>query len=61
MKHRIRTNALQDLINLAFEGQAVDQKVLVNIEDENGRIVKTVAVRLSHDPDDDTYVVEWVP
>lgn len=61
MRHRIRTNCLQDLIDLAFQGQAADQKVLVNIEDENGRPVRTVSVRLSHDPDTDEYIVEWVP
>jgi hypothetical protein len=37
------------------------QKVLVNIENEGRKIVKTVVVHLSHDDDADIYVVEWVP
>lgn len=64
MKHRIRfdRDALQAFINLAFDGHDPSkEKVLVNIEDEDGKVVKTVAVRLSHDEDSDIYAVEWVP
>lgn len=64
MKQRIRFDreALQDFINLAFEGHDPSkQKVLVNIEDEDGKVIRTVAVHLSHDEDTDIYTVEWVP
>lgn len=63
MKHRIRIDAhfLQDAINLAVAGQDPKQKVLINVEDESGKVVRTIAIRLSHDEDEHVYTVEWVP
>lgn len=63
MKNRIRIDAdlLQDAINIAVGGQDPQQKVIVNIEDETGQVVKTVAIRLHHDEDENVYTIEWVP
>lgn len=65
MKHHIRLSPefIQDLLNAAFEGKGADPniKILVDIEDENHKTVKTVRITATYDPSDATYAVEWVP
>lgn len=61
MKHIIKVDNLQDLINRAYAGDEAQQRVRINVEDEDCKLVKTITVRVMHDDDTDEYVVEWIP
>lgn len=58
---RIDVDLLQELINVAAAEPGIPDKVLINIEDETGKIVKTQAVKICYDKDNGMYSVEWIP
>lgn len=65
MKHILRLSPefIQDMLNAAFDGKANDPniKILVNIEDEQLKTVKTVRISATYDPSSAMYTVEWIP
>ena len=65
MKHRLRLSPefIQDMLNASFEGKANDPniKILVDIEDENFKTIKTIRISATYDPSSAMYTVEWIP
>ncbi len=63
MKNRIRISAdqLQEVINFAAAQVGSSEKIIVNIEDETGKVVKTAAINLVYDDDSGEYSIEWIP
>ena len=63
MKNRIRISSdqLQEVINFAAAQSGSSEKIIVNIEDENGKVLRTCAANLTYDDDSGEYSVEWIP
>lgn len=63
MKNRIRISSeqLQEVVNFAAGKAGSAEKVVVNIEDETGKIIRTVAGSLAYDDDLGEYSLEWIP
>lgn len=65
MKNRIPLSSefITDILQLAFDGKANDpaMKILVDIQDEDGKLIKTVSIKVVYDPLDATYAIEWIP